>query len=224
MSDDAPWFIQRGFCSEPCGEKCLDVKLRDWGLPARYRRMTLAGFDPYTSTLREKLAKVWRCVRCASGLGLFLSGPVGTGKTHLAAGAMHELCRRGSQVAYAHSLQFAAALHAVTTQGKAMADLVCNLVWDGLELLVLDDLSGIELTDAEGLVCLAMIVEICYARGINLIVTSTLTLEQVYELSPSIGSRLAEMCDVLQFTEPDYRLLLAERRKQERAGSTGLVN
>ncbi len=184
--------------------------------------MALADFDPYTSTLREKLASVWKWARSDSGLGLFLSGLVGTGKTHLAAGAMRELTRQGCQAVYLHGFLFAAACSAATTQGQAMADRVCGSLQEGVDFVVLDDL-GAELADATGQNCIATIVEICYGRGTNLIVTSTLRPEEVYEVCPRIGSRLVEMCDVLQFTEADYRLLLAERRKQHRTGSTGLV-
>jgi DNA replication protein DnaC len=189
----------------------------------RYRRMTLAGFDAYTATLREKLDAVWQWVRCNSGLGLFLSGPVGVGKTHLAAGALRELARRGFQVAYAHALLFTAAVQAGSKQGQEPADTICALLRDGLDLLVLDDL-GVELTDSTGVTYLGAIVELCYARAITVIATSTLPLEQVYELAPALGSRLAEMCDVLAFSgEGDYRLVVAERRKQEHA-SSALVN
>ena len=105
-----------------------------------------------------------------------------------------------------------------------MLDQVCQLLRDRVDLLVLDDL-GAELAEEMGRQILGMVLEICYQRGIIVIATSNLSLEQVYELSPSIGSRLAEMCDVLQFTEPDYRLKLAQGRERERGTSSGeLVN
>ena len=217
---DSPWFIQRGLCSETCGERWLDSKLKDSGLPVRYRRMTLAGFDPYVSTLRDKLYRAWTWVRSNPGVGLFLSGAVGSGKTHLAAGAMREMCRRGLRTAYTHSFQFVAGCQAATSQGRALADIVCASLRDGVDVLVLDDM-GAEITEDVGYHSIAFLIEICYARDINLIATSNLSLGQVYELCPRVGSRLAEMVDELQFPEADYRLQLAQRRERQRETVNG---
>jgi len=222
---ESPWYSQRGFCSEPCGERWLDANLKDSGFPPRYRRHKLARFDPYTPELQRALEAVSTWCRCESDLGLLLVGEPGTGKTHLACGAARELCRQGFEVAYVNSPEFA-----MRGQDGKPCGALGAIFPDGVHALVLDDL-GIELSTDLGWWVLKALVDYAYVREIKLVVTTTLDLgnfHQKYQClgePSSITGRILEICQAVNLVAPDYRIQIIQERNRILSGpDKGHVN
>ena len=92
---------RQDFCSEQCYDAAVRAatqKRLEIGLarvPPHYRDCRLTGFDSYTERLVEKVRLITNWANGDLETGLYLFGGVGTGKTHLAVGAMRVLLERG---------------------------------------------------------------------------------------------------------------------------------
>lgn len=198
------------FCTELCS---FHEKLKQRGVPLRYRTLTLESFNAYTSSLERKLEIVKQWATSDLRTGLFLFGSVGSGKTHLAVGAMRALIRRRIQGDFVKCRQFIFLCQSAFSKGETVADLADRLLCWPSRFLVLDDLGSAKATDFVRQSLLHLVDE-AYTQSKTLIVTSNLNLDQVHNLDPRMASRLAEMCELLRFDEPDYRIRLAPQRTE----------
>ena len=164
--------------------------------PARYDDARLDSYRPQTESQAEALAKArtfvrlvrvragrpgWlRLFRRDDGLrgGLYIVGPVGTGKTHLLASIYHGLTspEKGEPVpcAYTHS----SALFRATEPPDAYADRIASQA----RVLCLDE---VELDDPAGEVRLIAVLRALRERGITLAATSNAEPERF--VSASLG-------------------------------------
>ena len=162
--------------------------------PARYDDARLASYRPQTESQTEALRKARQFVRLVrvragrpgwmrlfgrdDGLrgGLYLVGPVGTGKTHLLASIYHELAAGAEPVpcAYTHS----SALLRATETPQAYADRVA----DRARVLCLDE---VELDDPAGEVRLIAVLRALRERRVTLAATSNAEPEKF--VSASLG-------------------------------------
>jgi DNA replication protein DnaC len=91
-----------------------------------------------------------------------------------------------------------------------VAEIVAEIL-DRKRFVVVDDVACEKTTEFVRQSLLHLVDEV-YTRQKTLIVTSNLSLDQLGEFEPRVASRLAEMCDLYEFTEPDYRVRLAQQR------------
>lgn len=149
--------------------------------------------------------------------GLYLAGPVGTGKTHAAWMALSAWCLvtgvvpRDSGVSETYGTRFSA-----TVVFSRMTDLLDDFrpgeasvsrVRDcqGADLLVIDDL-GAEKPSEWTQERLYSVVDHRYANRLPLIVTGNLPPAKLAEQTGDrVASRLAQMCRVVPMTGPDRR-------------------
>jgi len=183
------------------------------GLSKRMKGYTLENFDPYASppsTVRavekvEEYLNNWDENR-ESGRGLYLSGDVGTGKTHLAVAVMNELIRRKRVPAL-----FVTVPELLDNLRGAYNDLGRNLdEWmdtvKNADLLVLDDLGSERPTEwvQERIF---VIVNHRYREALPTIFTSNIGPKDVAtQLGERTASRIIAMCEEgIDIEGDDYR-------------------
>lgn len=186
-------------------------------LPARYRAALLEQIEP--APVRARLT-VWPTVQPDERPGLYLTGPVGSGKTHTAAAIVrHTWLRPFRQIVWANvprlldqwrdeiSRPAPAPLVAssdtepvgLISKGQTLEQLI------DAPLTVLDDL-GAERPTEWVRERLYVIINERYENERPLLVTSNLTLDRLAEtVGPRVASRLAEMCEQIGLAGRDRR-------------------
>lgn len=206
------------FTSEKCTD-CWQRDVDDQKVKDQAERMSemiaSAGFEPIHQTMTIQNYRITsdavKSVLDAAklvGLGmgnLFLVGPAGVGKTHLAVGALRTLIETKSVQGYFCVVAELMDELRRGSKGGADAELVSRLTSAGG--LVLDDL-GVERTTAYATERLYLILDRWYRKQKNgLVITSNKHLAWISEhLDDRIASRIAGMCEVHEVSGEDWRL------------------
>lgn len=184
----------------------IDRLFGDAGIDQRWLSAKLADFGP---TTRESIQ-----ARISLASGAFLTGNVGTGKTHLMIAALRSRLDLGESALYMTVpnllLRIKASFDRDGAGGASEAALIEEAV--GVRWLGLDDL-GVEKLTAWGRSVLYQVIDSRYARTAPIICTSNLTLEQLASedlLGPRIVSRLRQICgDPIELGGTDQRRMAA---------------
>jgi len=176
-------------------------------LSPRFRTRTFERFRPTPDTRRAlDLCRRWAAAYpggpAADGVGIALVGPVGTGKTHLAAAVVNALVERGHYPLFVSVPDLIARFRAGIESGTAERQL---LLAKSAEVLVLDDLGAERVTDwaAEQLYRL---INARYEALQPTIVTTNLEPSELAEhLGERAVSRLLEMCRWVRVDGDDWR-------------------
>jgi DNA replication protein DnaC len=190
----------------------------DARIPPRYRRCDFENFQVYPQN--EKLANAVDAVRRFGQSfpnvqkGLCLIGPHGIGKTHLAVAALRAALARGNQGLFYEVSDLLRLIRSTYNPviKTAEMDILQPLV--SVQLLVLDDV-GKEKTSEWVEETMTFIVNSRYNHRLTTIFTSNYPdnpdLELLDSLLARVGSRMYsrmhEMCDFIDYSGADYRLL-----------------
>ncbi|MEW6732824.1 MAG: ATP-binding protein [Acidobacteriota bacterium] len=175
-------------------------RLSALGVPPRYQHFALSAFFSRQESERQAKQMVYRFIRQfpRSGAGLIISGPAGSGKTHLVIGLIRQLLRQS----------LAIPRFVDTNQLLRELDLELNLIeldqrqllldsTISADLLVLDDLIGLPLSISKRDI-LDYIISYRYRQLLPIVITTRLNLVELkQQLGSNAFSRLAEMCDLL---------------------------
>ncbi len=198
-------------CSQECRNSLTLRQLSRSGVPPQYLKCTLDNFNAYTPVLERalQLVREWSGTRQEDGLYLF--GPPGAGKTHLAVGAARAPVERGENIGFCNARRLSLRCQSAFSQGQSPLEIVEDEL--ACRLLVLDDLGSEKPTDFVKQTLLHVVDE-AYANGKVLVVTSNLSLDNLDRVDSRLPSRLAEMCLAIKVDVPDYRLRIAVERAE----------
>lgn len=175
------------------------------GVPSRYSSWTLAGVQ-WPSGVNAEALKTW----AGDPAFLTVAGPVGSGKSGLAAAMARQWVENGQSVRWRHVPDLLDQLREAEGETSSSAPEVLRSVMDFGGLLVLDDLGACRVSPyvAERLY---QIIDSRSREARPLLVTSNLPpvaatgRRSLADIDPRIGSRLAEG-RVVRWVAPDRRL------------------
>jgi DNA replication protein DnaC len=193
--------------------------LADARIPRRYQHCTLDNYTAYN----EQLAKAQEhAARLAEGFpvvdrGLFLLGPPGVGKTHLAVAVLRQvIATRGARGIFYDTRDLLRVIRSTYDQVNQMAEMdVLKPVMEA-DMLVLDDL-GAEKTSEWVEETMNLIVNTRYnERRPTIFTTNYENLPDEADLDTlkvrvgfRLHSRLHEMCEFLEYDGGDFRMMPA---------------
>lgn len=178
---------------------------------ATFQNWNSSGGRDEMLAIAEDYARRWPEME-TQGLGLFIHGSPGSGKTHLVAALGLHLMRLGVSVAFWPMQELLDRLRA--TYGGASVESEHEIL-TGLErsqLLIIDDVAATKTTEwAEGL--FYSVVDKRYRQKKPLIVTTNVTPQKLREtLGERTASRLDEICLPICNSLSDYRRKIAQKR------------
>jgi DNA replication protein DnaC len=180
------------------------------GVPAVYRDCSFDKFDAATKDQRRALKAVQSWLT-SSDHGLFLCGPCGTGKTHLAVAALLWLRARGFVGRFTSVQELLVQCRDSFRNGKKGLEEILESVCKP-DVLVLDDL-GTENPTPFTQETVALIIDRAYRDAQVIILTSNFDLETFVErLGARAVDRLTEICFAVRLTGSSYRQKRAAQR------------
>jgi DNA replication protein DnaC len=219
--DDSGWKpvdvdgVRRVVRCECWRDRVGQSRLADANIPKRYQHCTLSNFTAYNESLERAVAQARRLVEAfpAAGVGLFLEGQPGVGKTHLAVAVLKQIVEataaRGLFYDTRELLRLIRSTYDPSIKTTEIEVLRPVLQAD---LLVLDDL-GAEKTSEWVDETMNLIVNTRYSERRLTLFTSnypdipddTDPNSLLFRIGARMRSRLHEMCEFVVLDAADYR-------------------
>jgi DNA replication protein DnaC len=190
-------------------------RLSDAHVPKRYQHCTLDGFLAYNESLERAAGHARRLAEVfpAGGRGLFLEGPPGVGKTHLAVAVLkHAVESAGARGLFYDTRDLLRVIRSTYDPATRTTELEVLHPVMRADLLVLDDL-GAEKASEWVDETMNLIVNTRYSEQRLTVVTSnyldipddTDPNTLICRIGARMRSRLYEMCEFVSMDAADYR-------------------
>lgn len=142
--------------------------------------------------------------------GLLFMGPVGTGKTHLAAAIANRLIEKLYTVIFGNITDIIAMVKTTYKKESELTELeIIDTLTKDVDLLVIDDL-GKEYPTENTAVLLYQIINRLYENEKPIVITTNLVSEELkkryQDKGEAIVSRITEMCKPVKMVGDDWRL------------------
>lgn len=187
-------------------------------IPPRYAGATFANFERRAGAAAayeacQEWAGAYELGQTSTGL--YLAGPYGSGKTHLAVATLRAAIERALPHArFVGEAGLLARVRAGTE--RRVVDMAPVEEAARAELLVYDDLGQVGDATPFGRGVIYELVQARYEAGRPTIMTSNAGDVQLRErLGGALVSRLLEMCELVPLTATDYRAEIARRRRTD---------
>lgn len=198
-----------------------DGVLAGMGAPTKYRSCSFEGFEAKSREQLQALRVVKEWVYGETP-GLFLCGPVGTGKTHLAVSALLAMRARRWTGQFVSVLELLSKCRNSFRSGDGPEEILERLGM--FDVLLLDDL-GAEKPSEFSRETLGLIVDRAYREESCIIITSNFDFQGLAaRIDARSADRLNELCQAVKFSRPSYRQKRALERANSQTTSRGCCN
>jgi DNA replication protein DnaC len=136
--------------------------------------------------------------------GLFLTGPVGTGKTHLAVAVGRAVAQRGHVVRFVDATTYLEKMKSAIGEGRTR--MTASGLFRYNSLAVIDEIGAVKPTDFV-VEQMYLLIDEAWHTETPLIVTSNLSYREIQEtLGDRTASRLVDLTTRVEFGGADHRL------------------
>ena len=189
--------------------KKISILSNNNGLPPRFRKTR---FDNYDKSINFKAftSSTAFVDKFPNTSGLLFLGPVGLGKTHLAAAIVHELNNKLYSTFFGNIFDIIGFVKSTYSRDSQISEIeAINIMTKDIDLLVIDDL-GKETTTEHNLGLIYNIINKLYENEKAIIVTTNVGSVELRnnlgERGNAIISRISSMCTPIVFSGKDMRI------------------
>lgn len=191
-------------------QKKINEINKNSGLPKRFKRKTFENYEREDNFIAYKKAEEFAENFPDINKGLLLVGPVGTGKTHLAAAISNKLISRLYSVYFGNTTDIMSFIKSTYSKDAEMTEgEVIELMTEKVDLLVIDDL-GKENETENTLSVLYQIINKLYENEKLVVITTNFNssdlARKLGERGPAMVSRITGMCEPVVLSGEDWRL------------------
>lgn len=192
-------------------KKKIEAVLANSQIPVRYSEMSLNNYEIRANKGLDVLMHMNVLGEKENGLGAFICGSTGVGKTHLAVGALRKCMDDGKSGVFVNAPELMSKLRG-TQRGQGSEEEIMQAL-EECDVLVIDDLGAERPTDFVG-ECLYRLVNSRYVNRRITVITSNYSPSQLIERlgmqGQRICSRVSEMCKLFRLDGEDYRRFKSE--------------
>ncbi len=180
------------------------------GLPKRFKKKTFKNYERRANPIVYEKAKDFAERFPDINKGLLLVGPVGTGKTHLAAAISNKLISRLYSVYFGNTTDIMSFIKSTYSKDAEVTEVeAVKLMTEKVDLLVIDDL-GKENETTNTIAVLYQIINRLYENEKPVIITTNYNsidlAKKLGERGQAIVSRITGMCEPVVLAGEDWRL------------------
>lgn len=191
-------------------QKKINEINKNSGLPKRFKRKTFENYKRGDNFIAYKKAEEFAENFPDINKGLLLVGPVGTGKTHLAAAISNKLISRLYSVYFGNTTDIMSFIKSTYSKDAEMTEgEAIELMTEKVDLLVIDDL-GKENETENTLSVLYQIINKLYENEKLVVITTNFNssdlARKLGERGPAMVSRITGMCEPVVLSGEDWRL------------------
>ena len=182
---------------------------RSSNIPKKYRNATFESFNPKDNPRALEIAKKF-IMNFPEDKGLLLTGPVGTGKTHLACAIANALLNKLYSVYFGNVVDIMSFIRGTYNRDSSLTEEeAVNIMTKEVDLFIIDDL-GKENNSEYTLSMLYQLINRVYENEKPIIITTNFNsielARKLGERGQAIVSRITEMCEPVIFKGEDWRM------------------
>lgn len=190
-------------------QKKISALTKNSNIPKRYRDATFENFNPKDNLLALEKAKEF-VKNFPGNKGLLMTGPVGTGKTHLAAAIANSLIDKLYSVYFGNVVDIISFIKSTyNNQSNLTEEEAVNVMTKEVDLFIIDDL-GKENSTENTLALLYQLINRVYDNEKCIVITTNYNsidlARKLGERGHAIVSRITQMCEPVIFKGEDWRL------------------
>lgn len=181
-------------------------------IPDRFKNADMQDLGPKEEEIIDSIDSIFASPEDNDKVGLILTGPAGSGKTHAAYALMNLIADINPDM-IAYMTGYSSAINGLKTEFASGSHDEMSSIWDRLTnesgmydgILMVDDVSSQKLTDFE-LDKLMMILEKRFNEYMPFILTTNVKQEDFISVfGERLASRLYGYCEIIEFESRDMR-------------------